>query len=152
MNHPLPFVSVIMPIRNESDYIERSLGAVFAQDYPADSLEVIVADGMSGDGTREIVRQWQAGFPHLRVIDNPGRIAPTGLNAAIERARGEVIVRVDGHCEIAPDYISKCVAYLQNDRVDGVGGPLETVGETASARVIAAAMSSRFGVGGAAFR
>jgi len=141
-----------MPIRNESDYIERSLGAVFAQDYPADSLEVIVADGMSGDGTREIVRQWQAGFPNLRMIDNPGRIAPTGLNAAIERARGEVIVRVDGHCEIAPDYISKCVAYLQNDRVDGVGGPLETVGETASARVIAAAMSSRFGVGGAAFR
>ena len=147
-----PFVSVIMPVRNESGYIKRSLAAVFAQDYPADSFEVIVADGMSSDGTREIVREWQAQRPNLKMIDNHGMIAPTGLNAAIERARGEIIIRVDGHCEIAPDYISKCVEHLQNDEVDGVGGPLETIGETASARVIAEAMSCGFGVGGSAFR
>jgi len=147
-----PLVSVIMPVRNESDYIKRSLSAVFEQDYPADSFEVIVADGMSGDGTREIVSQWQARFPNLKMIDNQGRIAPTGLNAAIAQARGEIIIRVDGHCEIAPDYISKCVEHLQKDGVDGVGGPLETIGETATARVIAEAMSCGFGVGGSAFR
>ncbi|MGE0128174.1 MAG: glycosyltransferase family 2 protein [Blastocatellales bacterium] len=146
------FVSVIMPVRNEAGYIERSLDAVFAQDYPADSFEVIVADGMSEDGTREAVRRRQARFPNLKLIDNRGMIAPTGLNAAIAQARGEIIVRVDGHCEIAPDYISKCVEHLQKNEVDGVGGPLETIGETATARVIAAAMSSKFGVGGSAFR
>jgi glycosyltransferase involved in cell wall biosynthesis len=148
----LPFVSVIMPIRNESGYIERSLEAVFAQDYPTDSFEVIVADGMSDDGTREIIQAWQARKPNLKMIDNRGKIAPTALNLAIAQARGDIIIRVDGHCEIAPDYISKCVEHLQKDRVDGVGGWLETVGETALAKVIAAAMSSRFGVGGAAFR
>jgi len=152
VNQPLPFVSVIMPVRNEAGYIERSLDAVFAQDYPADLFEVIVADGMSGDGTREIVRQRQTRHPNLRLIDNRGLIAPTGLNAAIAESRGEVIVRVDGHCEIAPDYLHNCVEHLRKDGVDGVGGPIETVGETAAASVIAAAISSRFGVGGSAFR
>lgn len=141
-----------MPVRNESGYIERSLDAVFAQDYPADLFEVIVADGMSDDGTREIVRQRQTRHPNLRLIDNRGLIAPTGLNAAIAESRGEVIVRVDGHCEIAPDYLRNCVEHLRKDGVDGVGGPIETVGETAAASVIAAAISSRFGAGGSAFR
>src|SRR5262245_8794148 len=122
LKRSLPFVSVVMPVRNESEYIKRSLEAVFTQDYPAESFEVIVADGMSEDGTREIVRQWQTGLPNLQLIDNPGRIAPTALNTAIAHARGEIIIRVDGHCEIAPDYISKCVAHLQNGGVDGVGG------------------------------
>jgi glycosyltransferase involved in cell wall biosynthesis len=149
---PSPFVSVIMPVRNECGYIKRSLESVFTQDYPAESFEVIVADGMSNDGTRDIVRHWQTRFPNLHLIDNQGRIAPTALNVAISHARGEIIIRVDGHCEIARDYISKCVRHLQSDRVDGVGGSLETIGETGAARVIAAAMSSRFGVGGAAFR
>ena len=74
------------------------------------------------------------------------------MNLAIAQARGEVIVRVDGHCEIANDYVRHCIEHLLNDRVDGVGGPLETIGETPLARVIAIAMSSKFGVGGAAFR
>jgi hypothetical protein len=85
-------------------------------------------------------------------VDNAGRIAPTGLNAALRVARGEIIVRVDGHCEIATDYVRRCVECLGREQVEGVGGPIETVGETAVARAIAAAMSSRFGVGGSAFR
>ncbi len=147
-----PFVSIIMPIRNEAGYIERSLAAVFAQDYPAGSFEAIVADGMSTDGTREIVRQWQTRKPSLKLIDNPGQIAPTGLNAALREARGEVIIRVDGHCEIAPDYIRNCIAHLDTGDAGGVGGPIETIGETATASVIAEAMSCGFGVGGSAFR
>jgi len=86
------------------------------------------------------------------LVDNPGQIAPTGLNAAIAQARGEIIVRVDGHCEIAPDYVRRCVEYLQNEGVDGVGGPIKTVGQTPIAATIALAMSSPFGVGGSAFR
>ena len=148
----LPFVSVVMPVRNEAGFIARSIGCVLAQDYPVERLEIIVADGRSTDATREIVAALQAENQCLRLIDNPGGIAPTGLNAAIAEAKGEIIVRVDGHCEIAPDYVRNCVRHLLDDDVEGVGGPIETVSETPVAAAIAAAMSSPFGVGNSAFR
>ena len=141
-----------MPVRNEAAFIERSVGAVLAQDYPRDRLEVIIADGLSSDGTRDVVARLRQQNPNVSLIDNPGRIASTGLNAALGVAKGEIIIRVDGHSEIAPDYVRRCVSHLTDDKVDGVGGPLETVGETYRARAIAAAMSSTFGVGDSAFR
>lgn len=141
-----------MPVYNEARFIERSLGAVLQQDYAPDRMEVIVVDGMSTDGTRRIVTSLQSRYPGLRLIDNPRGIVASGLNIGILQAQGEIIVRVDGHCEIATDYVSKCVQHLVQDDVDGVGGPIDTVGETSWARVIALAMSSRFGVGGSAFR
>jgi GT2 family glycosyltransferase len=94
----------------------------------------------------------RAGSPRVHLIDNARRIAPTALNAAIARARGEIIVRVDGHCEIERDYVRRCVDHLRNEGVDGVGGPLQTIGESFVARGIAVAMSSTFGVGDSAFR
>jgi len=148
----LPLVTVIMPIRNEAEFIDRSLGAVLAQEYPASAVEILVAYGRSTDGTRQRLESIRERHANLRLIDNPGRIVSTGMNAALAEARGEVIVRVDGHCEIAPDYLRNGVRHLLEEGVDGVGGPLDTVGETATARAIAAAMSSGFGVGGAAFR
>src|SRR6266542_3513324 len=147
-----PLVSVILPIRNEAHYIARSLGAVLAQDYPADRMEVMVVDGMSIDGTREIVESMRAGSLRVHLIDNTRRIAPTALNAAIARARGEILIRVDGHCEIERDYVRRCVEHLRNDDVDGVGWPLQTIGESLVARGISVAMSSTFGVGDSAFR
>ena len=147
-----PFVSVLMPVRNEAAFIQRSLAAVLAQDYPPDRMEIIVADGLSNDGTRDIANVLRRQNPNVNVIDNPGKIVATGLNAALRVAKGEIIIRVDGHCEIARDYVSRCVSHLTDDKVECVGGPLETVGETYSARAIAAAMSSTFGVGGSAFR
>ncbi len=149
-----PYVSVLMPIRNEAAFIERGLKAVLRQDYPAERMEVIVADGMSTDGTREIVSGMAVpGRPSpVQIVDNPGLIVPTGMNAALGKARGEIIIRVDGHCEIAPDYVLRCVEHLQSDGVDGVGGPVATLGETGLAQTIALAMSSRFGVGDSAFR
>ena len=150
----LPLVSVIMPIRNEAAFIARSLGAVLAQDYPSHRLEVLIADGMSTDETRAIIQRLAAQYPHVpvRVIDNPGQIVPTGFNTALSEARGDVIVRVDGHCEIAPDYVSRCVQHLLKDGVEGVGGPLETVGTSLLSETIALAMRSPFGVGDSAFR
>ncbi len=145
-------MTVIMPVRNEQAYIERSLGAVLQQDYPADRMEILVVDGMSDDGTRAYVQAIQADDPRVRLLDNPAGIVPPGLNLGIEQANGEIVVRVDGHCEIAPDYVSRCVQHLLEDGVDGVGGPIETVGETTAAQAIALAMSSWFGVGGSAFR
>lgn len=148
----LPFVSVLMPVRNEASFISRSLGAVLAQDYPRDRMEVIVADGLSTDTTRDIIEALAAQHANITLIDNSGKIVSTGLNAAFRVAKGEIIVRIDGHCEIASDYVRRCVSHLVDRQVDCVGGPLETVGETYTARAIAAAMSSAFGVGGSAFR
>ena len=147
-----PFVSVLMPVRNEGAFIARSLGAVVSQDYPRDRLEVIVSDGMSTDGTREVIADISRQHANVVLIDNLEKIAATGLNRALRVARGEIIVRVDGHCEIASDYVRACVLHLLDDQAECVGGPLETIGETFTAQAIATAMSSRFGVGGSTFR
>jgi succinoglycan biosynthesis protein ExoA len=147
-----PFISVLMPVRNEGAFIERSLRSVLAQNYPSNRMEVLVADGMSQDDTRKVIDGLQQKHPNLKLVDNPGQIVATGLNLALQEARGEIIARVDGHCEIAPDYLTNGVQHILNEKVEAVGGPLETVGQSYVAQVIATAMSSRFGVGGSGFR
>lgn len=149
---PYPYVTVIMPVRNEAAFITRSVSAVIAQDYPRERMEILIVDGMSTDDTRRMVKALEGRYTNLRLIDNPKGIAPTGLNIGLAEARGEIIIRVDGHCEIAKDYVRCCVEHLSQDGVDAVGGPIETLGETPTAKTIALAMSSRFGVGGASFR
>jgi glycosyltransferase involved in cell wall biosynthesis len=148
----LPLVSVIMPIRNEAGFITRSLGAVQTQDYPRERIEILVVDGASTDATRAIVLEASRTDPRVRLFDNPAGIVATGMNRALPEARGDVVVRVDGHCEIAPDYVRRCAAHLAGGDAEGVGGSLETVGEGSVARAIAVAMSSPFGVGNSAFR
>lgn len=152
----LPSVTVLMPVRNESAYIERALDAVFAQDYPAEQIQILVVDGRSTDDTRERAQRLsRERGREITLVDNPGHIAPCALNAGLREATGEIIVRVDGHCEIGPKYVHNGVAHLEDPAhvdVAGVGGVLDTVGETATARAIAVAMSSRLGVGGSAFR
>jgi glycosyltransferase involved in cell wall biosynthesis len=167
MTETLPLVTLILPIRNEAAYIERCLQSILAQDYPTDRMEILITDGMSTDDTREkintILHPLSGVYPEqsrrvsrllstVLVIDNPGRIVPTGMNIALRQARGEIIIRVDGHCVIAPDYVSNCVKHLQKDGVAGVGGPMESIGETSIAKAIAIGMSSLFGVGNSAFR
>ena len=146
-----PRVSVVMPIRNEVRYIERSCRSVLDQDYPSDRLQIIVADGMSNDGTREIITALQRQHHNIVLIDNPGRIVPTGMNAAIRAAEGDIIVRVDGHTVIEPDYIRNCVAELLRSGAENVGGRMKAISEGPLGQAIAAATSSRFGVGGARF-
>ena len=147
-----PFVTIIMPIRNESHFIAQSLGAVLAQDYPTDRMEVLVADGMSDDGTRDKVAELGAqSYVPVRIVDNPGRIVPTGFNAALGQARGDVIVRVDGHTVIEPDYVRQCVNALERSGADNVGGRMTAVSTNPLGETIAMATSSPFGVGGARF-
>ena len=149
-----PFVTLILPVRNESTHFQHTLLAIAAQDYPPECTEILIADGMSTDITRTIVQEFAHSRLRLKIhiLDNPGKIVPTGMNIALRQARGEIIIRVDGHCIIAPDYVSKCVKHIRTDGVDGVGGPMESVGETHTAKVIAIGMSSPFGVGNSAFR
>ena len=144
-------VTVIMPIRNEKGHIAQSLGSVLAQDYPADRLEVLVVDGMSVDGTRDLVRQMIADRPNVRLLDNPGRAVPTALNGGIREATGEVIIRVDGHCQIAPDYVRRCVEVMRQVGADAVGGLQRATGADPVGRGVALATSSPFGVGNARF-
>jgi GT2 family glycosyltransferase len=110
---------------------------------------VIIADGMSDDGTREVLRRLTREHPSLRVLDNLGLIVSTGLNAAIRAARGHVIVRADVHTTYARDYIRECVAVLEESGADNVGGPWSAVGEGYVGRAVAAVFHSRFGSGGA---
>ena len=149
-----PFVSVILPVRNEEAYIGRALDALLAQDYPDERTEILVVDGRSTDRTREIVEEIAArqAEPTIRIVDNPEEIAATALNRGLGEARGTIIARVDGHCEVGSGHLSTAVEIVTDGRADCVGGPVETVGETPTARAIAAAMASPFGVGDSAFR
>jgi GT2 family glycosyltransferase len=149
----LPFVTVIMPIRNEAAFIERSLGAVLAQDYPHARLEVLIVDGMSTDQTRKTIRCTAMRCSDVRVVilDNPKQIVATGFNIALAKAQGEVIIRVDGHTIIAPDYVRQCVTVLARSGADNVGGRMRAVSDNGFGKAVALATSVRMGVGGARF-
>ncbi|MFA4943140.1 MAG: glycosyltransferase family 2 protein [Lentisphaeria bacterium] len=151
MGEPRPKISVILPCRNEVQHIEECVRSLLAQEPPAGGMEFIIADGMSNDGTREILRRMAAESPALQVIDNPGKITPSGLNAAIRAAKGEIIVRMDAHTEYAPDYVVRCVETLEKTGADNVGGPALTNPQTYMQRVIAAAYHCPWVVGGSRF-
>jgi succinoglycan biosynthesis protein ExoA len=142
-------VSVILPCRNESGYIEDCLKSILAQEPPAGGFEVIVADGVSNDGTREFLERFSLENPKVRLLNNPGRIVSTGLNAALREARGQVIVRMDAHTVYAPNYIKQCLAVLNETGADNVGGPMRTTATTYKERAVRAVFHSPFAVGGA---
>jgi cellulose synthase/poly-beta-1,6-N-acetylglucosamine synthase-like glycosyltransferase len=139
-------------MRNERRHIERCLRSLAAQDYPRDRFEVIVVDGNSNDGSRELVESVQDEVPGLRVLDNRGKLTPRGLNIGLAFARGEVIARVDAHAAVEPDFLRESVAALQRTGADVVGGPIKTIGEGGVGSAVALAVSSPFGVGNAVFR
>jgi glycosyltransferase involved in cell wall biosynthesis len=147
-----PFVSVAMPCLDEAAYIEGCLRSVLAQDYPADRLEVLVADGGSTDGTLDVLARVAARDPRVHVVPNPRRIQAAGMNEAIRAARGAVIVRMDVHCEYAPDYVRRCVEALQETGAANVGGAQRPRARTSFQRALAAALRSPLGVGGARYR
>jgi len=143
----LASVSIVLPVLNEAAQLDRCLRSVVRQSYPA-ITEIVVADGGSSDETRSVA----SSFPKVVVVDNPRRIRPAGLNAAIAAASGEVIVRVDARTALAPDYVERCVAALQHSGAGIVGGQMRYEAHDARQRGIVAAMTSRIGAGPAAFR
>ena len=123
----LPKVSIIVPCYNEQSTIRLLLEALCKQSYPRAELEVIVADGMSTDRTREVIAAFQKDVPDLsvRVVENAKRSIPSALNRAIEAARGEILIRLDGHSQPYPDYVASCIAAHQAGRGANVGGVWE---------------------------
>jgi succinoglycan biosynthesis protein ExoA len=148
----MPLVSIVIPCLDEEAYIGACIRAVQAQAWPRDRLEILVADGMSMDATREILARLAATDPRIHLIDNPGRVQAAGLNECIRRARGEVIVRVDVHADYAPDFVQKCVDALERTGADNVGGAARPKARTFFQRCVAAALSSPLGVGGSKYR
>lgn len=150
----MTFVSFVMPVRNEEAYIHASLQSLVEQDYPSAAYEIIAVDGRSSDQTREIIAEMCEKNPHVRLLDNPAGIVPTGMNIGIRAARGDVIIRADGHNIYPRDYAANCVSYLEQTGADNVGGPWVTAAaaDTSSARLVAAILSSPFGVGDSKFR
>jgi len=146
-----PTVSIIVPCRNEKDQIESCLASILQQEEPGGSFEIIVADGMSDDGSRDILQNLAKKEPRLRIVDNPARIVPTGLNAAIKVSKGKIIMRMDAHTEYSPDYVRTCLEVLQETDADNVGGPARTKAAGYLQEAICAAYHSPFSVGGAHF-
>jgi glycosyltransferase involved in cell wall biosynthesis len=148
-----PMVTVIIPCRNEADFIKKCVRSILDCDYDREMLEVIVVDGISTDGTREVIEQISGEDDRLLLLDNPRKIVPTAMNIGIKRARGEIIIRVDGHAEVSRSFVRQSVDILTSKaELWCVGGPIETISTTYVGRAIAAAMSSPVGVGNAMFR
>jgi glycosyltransferase involved in cell wall biosynthesis len=143
-------VSVVIPLRNSAKDLPRCLDAVLAQDYPG-ALDVVMAVGPSEDDTLAVAQAAAAADPRVRVVDNPSGRTPSALNAAIAASSGEVVARVDGHAVLPPGYLRTAVEALRDSGADNVGGIQAAQGETPFERAVAAAMTSRFGVGNAAF-
>jgi len=150
----LPLVSVIIPCRNEAEWIQSCLESVAENDYPKERIEVLVVDGMSDDGTREKMETLTERFPFVRLLDNPRRITPAALNVGIEAAKGSIIMRMDAHYEYPKDYISVLVHWLEESGADNVGGSWvpHAANETPMAKAIAIGVAHPFGVGNAHYR
>jgi succinoglycan biosynthesis protein ExoA len=152
----MPSVSIVIPCYNEQDTIRKLLEAIYAQTFSRADLEVVIADGMSTDGTRAEIVSFTDAHPdlHIALVDNPKRVIPAGLNCALKEAQGEMIIRLDGHSEPYPDYVERCVSDLEAGLGDNVGGLwiIHPSADTWMANSIAVAASHRLGVGDALYR
>ena len=146
-----PLVCVIIPSRNEAKSIRTCLDAVIAQDYPKDRFQVLVVDGVSTDGTCEILAEYECKYPFFGVVESPRKVVSPGFNLAVSQTQADIIVRVDGHTVIAADYVSKCVEHLQRSGAENVGGKMYAVSKTPFGQAVAYATSTPFGVGGSRF-
>ena len=147
----LPTVGVIMPILNEERHLREAVDAVLGQDYQGD-LQLVLALGPSADRTEDIAAQICAEMPAVRTVANPSGRTPDALNAAIAAlGEADVVVRVDGHGVLDRDYVRTAVELLEQTGAANVGGLMDAEGVTPFERAVAAAMTSRLGVGASRF-
>lgn len=151
---PLPFLSVVVPCRNEVRFLARCLDSILTGGYSAGRMEVLVVDGGSKDGTRDLILERARADSRVRLIDNPQGTTPWALNHGIAAARGDIVARVDAHAAVAPDYFTLCVVHLESSGADNVGGTMRTLPQDTGlfAGPIVTALGHRFGVGNSYFR
>jgi len=151
----MPFLSVVIPCWNEARFVAAFLDSVLANDYPADRMEILLVDGMSDDGTREIVREYAAREGRLQLVDNPGHSKPVALNLGIRQAKGEVVIRLDVHAVYEDDYLRRCVeGLIEYPAADNVGGLRRALprDETLLSRAISLANTHPLAAGNARYR
>lgn len=150
----LPLVSIVIPSRNEEKFIGMCLDSIIANDYPKDKIEVLIVDGVSEDGTREIVEKYVQQYPFIKILDNLKKNTPCALNIGIKNAKGDIIMKMDAHTTYKKDYVSNCVKYLDKYKADNVGGILKMIPRDSNviARAIVLSFSCPFGVGNSYFR
>lgn len=148
------YISIIIPCRNEEKFIGICLDSIIANDYPKNKLEILVVDGMSEDGTREIIQRYAERYPFIKLLNNPRKIIPTAMNIGIRNAKGDIIMKIDAHSSYEKDYISKCLKYLNDYDADNVGGIWKIVprDNTLLGKSIVLALSNPFGAGDAYYR
>ena len=153
MSH-IPIVSIIVPCRNERNYIEECISSILGQERPSSgNFEVLVVDGMSTDGTRDVLKSLAVRNASLRVMDNPRGITASAMNIGIDAARGRYVAILGAHTEYAPNYIRQCVELLEeHPEVCCAGGPIISRGKSLFGQAVAAAMSHPIGVGNAKHR
>lgn len=149
-----PSVSLIIPCRNENNYIDTVIDNLIAQDYPSDKVEIIIAEGRSTDGTVERIQAKAAQHSNIFLIDNEEKVVPYGLNKAIKAAKGEYIVRIDAHCEYPTNYVSRLIEVHQELGAENTGGVWITRpgSESNIGKTIALATSHPFGIGNSHYR
>ena len=149
-----PRISIIVPCYNEVRFIKKLLQNIVDQDYPKERVEVFIVDGISKDGTREVISGFIEVYSYIHLLDNEKRYVSFALNKGISNSTGEVIIRMDAHAEYPPDYISRLVQSLYQLNADNVGGSWITLpgNSTIKSLAIASAVSSPFGVGNAHYR
>ncbi len=146
----LPGVAVVMPVLNERRHLRSAVDGILAQDYDGE-MEIVLALGPSTDGTDEVAADLAAANPRIRTVRNPTGLTPCGLNAAIAASTHGIVVRVDGHSILPPDYVRTAVEVLTTSGADNVGGVMAAEGVTPFEQAVARAMRSWFGIGGARF-
>jgi glycosyltransferase involved in cell wall biosynthesis len=148
-----PTVTVAVPTLDEAASITDLLDSLARQTYPPHRFEIVIADGGSTDGTRELVDGWASSHSlAVKLIDNPHRVPAGGFNEAIARSAADVVIILGAHAEVAPEFIERSVAALVASGADCAGGLIETCARTRGGEAVAAATTSRFGVGNAHFR
>jgi len=149
-----PRLSIVIPCRNEKTFIGKCLDSIIANDYPKDKLELFVVDGMSEDGTREIINQYSQKYAFIRVLENTKKITPCALNIGIRDASGEVVMRIDAHTTVEKNYISKCITYLIEYKAANVGGVWRILPRNNSlmGKTFTLVLSHPFGIGNAYYR
>lgn len=147
-------LSVICPIYNEEKYIAKCIDSVLKQDYPKEDMEIFFVDGMSGDRTVQIVNEYCVKYPFIKLLENPHRVVPYAMNIGIKASKGEVILRLDGHCEYPENYFSCLVDNLKKYDADNVGGVFITLpcNETNISYAIAECLKNPFGMGNSLHR
>jgi glycosyltransferase involved in cell wall biosynthesis len=151
MSADIPFITVVMPVRNEAKFIADTLGQLREQDYPKDRFEILVADGMSDDGTRDIVTRIADEDERVRLLDNPKRRSSSGRNVGFRAGQGDLFVVVDGHCHIPDDQFLRNIAEcFEKSGADCLGRPqpLDPPGLTPFQKSVSLARASRLGHGG----